>query len=47
MHKQSFDVAFSDAEGLLTGWLAIPIVAMGVVILLVPLGLRKRLEEYR
>lgn len=47
VHKQSFDAAFGDAEGLLTGWLAIPIVAMGIVILLVPLGLRKRLEEYR
>ena len=46
-HKQSFDVAFSAAEGLLTGWLVIPIVAMGIAILLVPLGLRKRLEEYR
>jgi hypothetical protein len=46
-HKQAFDVSFRDAEGLLTGWVIIPIVAMGLVLLLIPLAVRRRLTEYR
>jgi hypothetical protein len=46
-HKQTFDVSFRDAEGLLTGWVIIPIVAMGLVLLLIPLAVRRRLTEYR
>jgi hypothetical protein len=45
--KQSFDVAFQDAEELLTGWSVIPIVVLGIVILLVPAGTWPRLAEYR
>jgi hypothetical protein len=45
--KQAFDADLRDAERLLTGWVVIPIVAMGLVLLLVPLGVRKRLREYR
>ena len=45
--KQAFDASLRDAERLLTGWVAIPIAAMGLVLLLVPLGVRKRLREYR
>lgn len=44
--KQSFDVAIRDAEGLLTGWWVIPIAAMAIVILLVPVGMWPRLAEY-
>jgi len=46
-HKQAFDVSFRDGQGLLTGWVVIPIAAMALVILLVPLGVRRRLAEYR
>jgi hypothetical protein len=45
--KQAFDVSFRDGRALLTGWVVIPIVAMAIVILLVPLGVRRRLAEYR
>jgi hypothetical protein len=45
--KQAFDVSLRGAERLLTGWVVIPIVAMGLVLLLLPLGVRKRLKEYR
>jgi hypothetical protein len=36
-----------DAQALLTGWVVIPIVAMGLVIVLILLGYRGRLAEYR
>lgn len=45
--KQAFEAAFTDAEGLLTGWTTIPVVLMGIVVLLVPVGLWPRLAEYR
>jgi len=45
--KQAFDASLRSAERLLTGWVEIPIVAIGLVLLLVPLGVRKRLAEYR
>jgi hypothetical protein len=45
--RQASDAAFVNARGLLTGWAVVPVVAMGVVLLLVPLGLRSRLSEYR
>ncbi len=45
--KQSFDVVLRDTERLLTGWAVIPWAAMGLVILLVALGVRARLAEYR
>ena len=45
--KAAFDAALHDTETLLTGWAVIPLVAMGVVILLVPLGVRRRFAEYR
>ena len=40
-------MSFRDGQGLLTGWVVIPIAAMALVILLVPLGVRRRLAEYR
>jgi hypothetical protein len=45
--KEAFDVSFRDGRRLLTGWVVVPIVAMALVILLVPLGVRRRLAEYR
>jgi hypothetical protein len=46
-HKRNFDASMEDAQGLLTGWVVIPIVAMGLVIVLILLGVRGRLAEYR
>jgi hypothetical protein len=46
-HRQAFDVSLRDAEGRLTGWTVFPIAAMGLVILLVFVGVRARLREYR
>lgn len=45
--RHAFDVSVRDAERLLTGWAVIPVLAIGLVIMLVPLGVRKRLAEYR
>jgi hypothetical protein len=47
VRKQGFDRALSGAERTLRGWVVIPIVVLGLVILLVPLGVRRRLAEYR
>jgi hypothetical protein len=45
--KHAFDVSLRDTERLLTGWPVILVLVMALVILLVPLGVRKRLAEYR
>jgi hypothetical protein len=45
--KQAFDAAFVNVRGLLTGWSIVPIVVMGIVLLLVPVGMWPRLSEYR
>lgn len=45
--KADFDVALRDGERLLTGWPLVPLPVLGAVILLVLLGVRKRLAEYR
>jgi hypothetical protein len=45
--EQAFDLAMRDAEGLLTGWSVIPVVAMAIVIGLLLLGVWPRLAEYR
>jgi hypothetical protein len=45
--KAAFDTALSDTNTLLAGWSIIPVVAMAVVILLVPLSVRRRFAEYR
>jgi hypothetical protein len=45
--RRDFDAAVDDSERLLAGWTVIPILLVGLVILLVPLGVRKRLAEYR
>jgi len=45
--KRDFDASLREAERLLTGWVVIPLLAIGLVIALVPLGVRKRLAEYR
>lgn len=45
--KQAFDASWREAQRLLTGWTVIPLLAIGLVIALVPLGVRKRLAEYR
>jgi hypothetical protein len=47
VRKQGFDRELRDAERTLRGWVVIPLVALGLVILLVPLGVRRRLAEYR
>ncbi|WP_203738435.1 hypothetical protein [Actinoplanes cyaneus] len=47
VRKQGFDRALSGAESTLRGWVIIPIVALVLVILLVPIGVRRRLAEYR
>jgi hypothetical protein len=45
--KAAFDQAMRDSSALLRGWALIPPAAMGLVILLVPLSVRRRFEEYR
>jgi hypothetical protein len=45
--KQSFDDSLVAADRRLRGWSVIPIVAMGLVIALAALGVRRRLGEYR
>jgi hypothetical protein len=45
--KQAFDAALANVRGLLTGWSIVPIVVMGIVLLLVPIGMWPRLSEYR
>ncbi|HEY2670665.1 MAG TPA: hypothetical protein VGJ07_09850 [Rugosimonospora sp.] len=45
--KASFDHAVAGARGELSGWTVIPAVLMGSVMLLVLLGVRPRLAEYR
>ncbi|GAA2683789.1 hypothetical protein Apa02nite_000560 [Actinoplanes palleronii] len=47
VRKQGFDRALRGAERTLRGWTGIPLVVLGLVILLVPLGVRRRLAEYR
>ncbi|MFI1988490.1 hypothetical protein [Actinoplanes sp. NPDC020271] len=47
VRKQGFDRALSGAERTLRGWVVIPIVVLGLVVLLVPIGVRRRLAEYR
>ncbi|WP_436529709.1 hypothetical protein [Actinoplanes sp. HUAS TT8] len=47
VRKQGFDRALSGAERTLRGWVVIPIVVLGLIILLVPIGVRRRLAEYR
>jgi hypothetical protein len=46
-HKQAFDRETDHARGLLTGWVYLPIVAMGLVLLFTALAARRRLQEYR
>jgi hypothetical protein len=45
--KQAFDAAFLNVQGLLTGWSIVPIVVMGIVLFLVPIGMWPRVSEYR
>lgn len=47
VREQGFDHARTAAERTLRGWVIIPIVALGLVILLIPIGVRRRLAEYR
>ncbi|MGX6606623.1 hypothetical protein ACWKSP_31545 [Micromonosporaceae bacterium Da 78-11] len=46
-HRQDFDTAVRGTSLLLTGWSVVPPVTLGLVLLLVPLGVRRRLAEYR
>ncbi|GAB3467497.1 hypothetical protein GCM10027436_82450 [Actinophytocola sediminis] len=46
-HRQASAAAFRNAQGLLTGWTVVPIVPMGIVLLLIPVGVWPRLSEYR
>ena len=45
--KAAFDTSLRETRALLTGWPVIPLVAMAVVILLIPLSVRRRFAEYR
>ncbi|WP_250037257.1 hypothetical protein [Paractinoplanes maris] len=45
--RDDFEVAVRDARVLLTGWPFVPAVVLGLVILLVPLSVRRRFAEYR
>ncbi|WP_246594882.1 hypothetical protein [Actinoplanes auranticolor] len=45
--KAGFDTALRDGERLLTGWPLIPFPVLAAVVLLVLLGVRARLAEYR
>jgi hypothetical protein len=45
--QAAFDSALHDTRRLLTGWTYLPLVAAGLVLLLVPLGVRRRFAEYR
>jgi len=45
--KNAFDRSMHDVSVLMRGWVVIPLVAMGLVSLLVPLAVRKRFAEYR
>ncbi len=45
--QRDFAEELRRAEGLLAGWVAIPAGALAVVLLLVPLGVRRRLAEFR
>ncbi|WP_433383761.1 hypothetical protein ACQPZX_22255 [Actinoplanes sp. CA-142083] len=45
--QADFDQAMDDTSTLLTGWAVIPLVVMGLVIVLVPVAVRKRFAEYR
>jgi hypothetical protein len=45
--KAGFDAALRDSERLLTGWPLLPLPVLGSVILLVFVGVRRRLAEYR
>jgi hypothetical protein len=45
--KADFDAALRDGERLLTGWPLLPAPVLGLVVLLVIAGVRKRLAEYR
>ncbi len=45
--RQAFDAALRDARDEMFGWTVIPAVMMGTVILLVLVGMRPRLAEYR
>ncbi|GLW31646.1 hypothetical protein [Actinoplanes regularis] len=47
VRKQGFDRALRGAERTLRGWVIIPLVVLGLVVVLVPLGVRRRLAEYR
>ena len=45
--KAAFDQAMDDVSTLMTGWAIIPLVVMGLVIVLVPVAVRRRFAEYR
>ncbi|GAA2617044.1 hypothetical protein [Paractinoplanes durhamensis] len=43
----AYDRALHDAKTVLTGWPWIPVAVLGLVILLIPLAVRRRFAEYR
>jgi hypothetical protein len=45
--QAAFGSSLHDTRRLLTGWTEIPLVVAGLVLLLVPLGVRRRFAEYR
>ena len=46
-HRRDFDTALRGTSRMLTGWPWLPVGVLAVVILLVPLGVRRRLKEYQ
>ncbi|GIF14410.1 hypothetical protein FHX34_103283 [Actinoplanes teichomyceticus] len=47
VRRQGFDRAWRDAERVLRGWVALPLVVLALIVLLVAVGVRRRLAEYR
>ncbi|WIM94015.1 hypothetical protein ACTOB_006015 [Actinoplanes oblitus] len=47
VRKQGFARELRAAERTLRGWVVLPVLVLALVILLVPLGVRRRLAEYR
>ncbi len=45
--QAAFDATLRDTRALLTGWPIAPLVVLGLIVLLVPLSVRRRLAEYR
>jgi hypothetical protein len=45
--RAAFDRTLRDSREMLDGWPIVPLVVLGLIVLLVPLSVRRRLAEYR